>query len=330
MSTALSLDAIDRRLLNLLQSDFPLVTRPFVALGERLGISEEEVLSRARALRQSGVLRHLSAIFDVYRVGYRSTLVAFSVPQERLEEAAAVVSAHPGVSHNYGREHDYNLWFVLAVPRSRDLEAEVAELARRAGARKHHILPALKLYKIDVELDVAAGENRGQRQQRSSRPRRELTAEEIALVRVLQEDLPLESRPFAAAAASLGLTEEELLERARALQEEGIMRRFAAVIRHRQAGFTANGMVCWIVPEERLDEVGARLASYPQVSHCYRRPTFDDWPYNIFTMIHAQTRERCQETVRRISAEVGVPDYAVLYSHTEYKKERVKYYVEGP
>ena len=105
------------------------------------------------------------------------------------------------------------------------------------------------------------------------------------------------------------------------------MRRFAAVLRHLAAGFTANGMTCWIVPEERLEEVAAKFASYPQVSHCYRRPTFEDWPYNVFTMIHAQTREKCEETARRMAAEVGVDDYAILYSHTEYKKERVRYYV---
>lgn len=329
MGTAPSMDATDKRLLNLLQSAFPLVPRPFALLAERLGISEEEVLSRTRALRDCGVLRYLSAIFDAYRLGYRSTLVAFALPEERLDEAAAVVSAHPGVSHNYGREHEYNLWFVLALPRGQDLEGEVARLAQRARALKYHILPALKLYKIDVELDVEGGENRGQRQPRSRGPRRELREEEIALVRVLQEDLPLVSRPFAQGAARLGLTEEELLARAQALLDEGIMRRPAAVLRHQAAGFTANGMACWIVPEERADEVGARFASYPQVSHCYLRPTFEDWPYNIFTMIHARSRERCQETVDRMATEVGISDYAVLYSHREYKKERVRYYPEG-
>ncbi len=329
MTQNATLDATDRRLLNLLQSDFPLAPKPFALLAERLATEEGDVLRRVQTLREVGVLRHLSAIFDVYRVGYRSTLVAFSVPEERLDQAAGVVSAHPGVSHNYGREHEYNLWFVLAVPRSADLECVVTDLADKAGAAKYHILPALKLYKIDVELDVVNGQgNQGQQTQRSRGPRRELTAEEIALVRALQEDLPAVPQPFAPAARGLGLTEDELLAKIRALQEEGIMRRFAAVIRHRAAGFTANGMTCWRVPEERLDEAGARFASYPQVSHCYRRPTFDDWPYNVFTMIHAQSREKCEETVRRMAADGGIEDYAILYSHTEYKKERVKYHVE--
>lgn len=329
MTQTASLDAIDKRLLNLLQSDFPLVGRPFAALGESLGISEEEVIARTQAFRESGVLRSLSAIFDVYRVGYRSTLVAFSVPEERLAEAAAIVSAHPGVSHNYGREHEYNLWFVLAVPRTVDLESVVADLAQRAGATKYHVLPNLRLYKIGVEYDVVEGEGRAQRNHNARKPRRDLTPEEIELVRALQEELPISQRPFLEVAGRLGMSEERLLAGARALQEEGIMRRFAAVIRHRVAGFTANGMACWIVPEDRVDEIGEKFASYPQVSHCYRRPTFDDWPYNIFTMIHAMSRERCQATVRRIAAETGIDSYVILYSHTEYKKERVKYYAEG-
>ncbi|MFQ6019258.1 MAG: AsnC family transcriptional regulator [Dehalococcoidia bacterium] len=329
MTTAVSMDAVDRRLLNQLQSDFPLEPRPFAVIGGRLGIGEGEVLERAGRLREAGVIRHLGAIFDVYRVGYRSTLVAFVVPPERLNQAAAVVSAHPGVSHNYGRDHRFNLWFVIAVPRSSDLEAVIGDLAERAGAEKYNILPALKLYKIDVEFDmVGGGGNRGERAQRQKGPRRDLTAEEVALVRVLQEQLPLVERPFAEEAASLGLSEEELLARARALQDEGIMRRFAGVLRHRAAGFTANGMVCWIVPEERLDELGPKFSSYPQVSHCYLRPVFPpDWPYNVFTMIHAQTREDCERTTKRIEADVGISDYAILYSHTEYKKERVKYFV---
>ncbi len=325
---AAALDATGRRLLNLAQSEFPLAPQPFAALGEALGIGEDEVIARLEAARASGVLRSLSAIFDVYRVGYRSTLVSFSVPAERLQAAADIVSAHPGVSHNYGREHKYNLWFVLAMPRSEDMDAVVEDLARKAGAAQYHLLPNLKLYKIGVEYDVDEGENRAQRQPKARGPRRDLTEDEIALVRALQEELPLAPRPFAELAAGLGTTEDQLLAKALALQDEGIMRRFAAVIRHRVSGFTANGMTCWTVAEEKADEIGHRFASYPQVSHCYRRPVYDDWPYNIFTMIHAMTREKCEATVRKIAAEVGIDTYAVLYSHTEYKKERVKYYAQ--
>jgi DNA-binding Lrp family transcriptional regulator len=322
-----SLDQTDRKLLNLLQGSFPLVSRPFAALGDELGIGEDEAIDRARRLRQSGVLRHISAIFDVYRVGHRSSLIAMSIPPERLDKGAAVISAHPGVSHNYGRDHHFNLWFVLAIPRELDYEATVADMAQRVGATRTLVLPALKLFKIDVRYDMVegAGASEGKRQPKHG-PRRDLTPAEIDAVRVLQEDLPITSRPFAREAEAIGLTEEALLAQANAFLDEGIMRRFAGVLRHQEAGFLANGMACWAVPEERIEEIGGILAASPQVSHCYRRPTYDDWPYPLYSMVHSRSREECESVVADLSRQTGVSDYTILFSTREYKKERVKYF----
>lgn len=323
------LDDLDRRLLNEVQGDFPLSPRPYVELARRLATSEADVLDRLQIARDSGVLRHLSGIFDVYRLGYRSTLVAISVPSDHLDQAAAVISAHPGVSHNYGREHHFNLWFVLAVPRSSDMEGIVAGLARQAGSTRTILLPALKLYKIDVEFDMVGGAGRMTRQngQRTT-PRRDLRQDEVAFIRMMQEDLALVSEPFAEPARRLGLSVDDLLARAGSLNEEGIMRRFAGVLRHREAGFLANGMVCWQVPEDRAEEVGATFARHSQVSHCYKRPTYEDWPYSTFTMVHARERPDCEAVARELSTVSGIEDYAILYSHTEYKKERVKYFID--
>jgi DNA-binding Lrp family transcriptional regulator len=326
------LDLIDRRLLNLLQGAFPLVERPFAALAAELGVTEEEVLDRARRLREAGVIRHLSAIFDVYRVGYRSALVACAVAPERLDDAAAVISAHPGVSHNYSREHRFNLWFVMAVPGEQDFDAAVDALVRRAGVETYHVLPAKRLFKIAVEYDMIGGAAAAPKRDNGHRkaPRRPLTEEEKRIVRLVQEDLPIVSRPFAPAAEAMGITEAELLRRLQALQAEGIMRRFAAVLRHQEAGFESNGMVCWRPPEDRIEATGEALAADPRVSHCYWRPTFDDWPYPVFSMIHAQEREEVERIARDLSRKIGVTDYAILFSVREYKKERVKYFVEAP
>jgi DNA-binding Lrp family transcriptional regulator len=327
-----NLDPTDKKLLNLLQNEFPLTPAPFADLAGTLGITEDEVLERTRRLRQGGIIRHLSAIFDVYRVGYKSSLVAMIVPPERLDEAAAIVSAHPGVSHNYSRDHRFNLWFVMAIPREQDFEATVACMAEKAAASRTILLPALRLYKIDVRYDMEEGAGRsggnGQGAGKRKRPRRDLTAEEVALVRVLQRELPIVARPFAEGARALGLAEEELLARARDMLEEGVMRRFAAVLRHQEAGFLANGMACWVVPEERVDEVGQVLAASPRVSHCYRRPTYPDWPYALFSMVHARSREQCEAIVADLSRHTSISDYAILYSTKEYKKERVQYFVE--
>jgi len=327
VTAASAMDAIDRRLLNLIQKDFPLVARPFAAIGEQLGISEEDVLARARRLKKGGVIRQISAIFDSRRLGYSSTLVTMDIPEEHIDESASHISEHSGVSHNYKRDHSFNLWFTLTLPPGADLEAEVAQLSDVAGARRTRVLPALRVFKIGVELDLEQGANVAEKRRPSKQPPRSFTEEDLSYVRVLQQDLPLEPTPFQGWAESLGVSQEEMFAKARGFEASGVMRRFAAVLRHQKAGFVANGMICWCIPEERLPDLGHRLASYPQVSHCLQRPVYPDWPYNVFSIVHALSREGCEEMARRMSQEIGVDDYVILYSTKEYKKKRVRYYV---
>jgi DNA-binding Lrp family transcriptional regulator len=325
------LDLTDRRILNALQGSMTLTEMPFTTVAQESGVTEDELLRRAQALRDGGVLRHLSPIFDVFRIGYKSALIAFVIEPARLDRAAAAVSAHPGVSHNYAREHRFNLWAVLAIPRERDFEAEVEALARGAGAISYHILPALKLFKIAVEYDMVGKKTDSKpREQKPRAARRGLTAEERAIIRVCQDDLPLVSRPWVAAARELGMSEAALLDKLRSMEDEGILRRMAAVLRHQDAGFSANGMACWRVPEERIEEVGTLLAADSRVSHCYWRPTFPDWPYPLFSMVHCETRADVAEIVADLSKKTGVTDYEILWSAREYKKERVRYFVDAP
>jgi DNA-binding Lrp family transcriptional regulator len=327
VTAASAMDATDRRLLNLIQKGFPLVVRPFAAIGEQLAISEEDALARARRLKEAGIIRQISAIFDSRRLGYSSTLVAMDIPEEHIDASANRVSEHSGVSHNYRRDHSFNLWFTLTLPPGADLETEVAQLSDVAGAQRARILPALRVFKIGVELDLEQGLNVAETRPPSKQPPQSLTEEDLNYVRVLQQDLSLELVPFQGWADSLGVSQDELLAKARDFEASGVMRRFAAVLGHRKAGFVANGMICWRIPEERLPDVGCRLASYPQVSHCYQRPVYPDWPYNVLSMVHALSREQCEEIARRMSQEIGVDDYVILYSTKEYKKERVRYYV---
>ncbi len=323
------LDLIDRKLLNALQGSIELTERPFEAIATQLGIDESDLLQRAQSLRDTGVLRHLSPIFDVFRIGYKSALIAFAIEPERLEEAAAVVTAHPGVSHNYAREHRFNLWFVLAIPRERDFEATVGELARGTAAITYNILPALKLFKIAVAYDMVGKRTDAQPQEKKPpAARRDLTALERDIIRVCQEDLPLAPRPWAAAAAILGMPEARLLEHLQALRADGILRRFAGVLRHQEAGFSANGMACWLVPEPQIEDVGLKLAADTRVSHCYWRPTFPDWPYPLFSMVHCETRQEVSATVADLAHNVGISEYEILWSAREFKKERVRYFVD--
>ncbi len=326
---AVELDATDRRLLNALQRSIQLIAAPFAAVGAEIGIGEDEVIARTRRLRDACVLRHLSPIFDVFRLGYKSALVACAVAPERLDEAAAVISANAGVSHNYAREHRFNIWFVIAIPRERDFGAEVARLAEAAGATRHIVLPAKKLFKIAVSYDMVGRTTDAKpRPAQRPAPRRELTAEERAIIRVCQEDLPIVSRPWVVAARSLDLDEASLLARLNAMHDEGTLRRFAAVLRHNEAGFTCNGMACWRVADERIEEVGQLLAADSRVSHCYWRPTFEDWPYPLFSMVHCESRAEVRAIVEDLSRITGVGDYEILWSAREFKKERVRYFAE--
>lgn len=325
--TAAAMDATDRRLLNLIQKDFPLVARPFAAIGEQLGISEEDVLTRAERLKEAGIIRQISAIFDSRRLGYSSTLVAMDIPEEQVDESADRISEHPGVSHNYKRNHSFNLWFTLTLPPGADMETEVGRLSDISGARRVRILPALRVFKIGVELDLEEGVSAAEKRAAAEQPPQGFREEDLNYVRVLQQDLPLEPAPFQGWAESLGVRQRRMLVKARELEASGVMRRFAAVLRHQKAGFVANAMICWRVPEEHLPHLGHRLASYPQVSHCYQRPVYPDWPYNVLSMVHARSRKQCEEIARRMSQEIGIEEYVILYSKKEYKKERVAYYV---
>jgi DNA-binding Lrp family transcriptional regulator len=329
------LEALDRELLNAVQWDFPLEPRPFAALGERLGIDEADVMARIAKVKDLGVLRQLSAIFDTRALGYGSALVAAQIDADRIDEAAAVISAHPGVSHNYKRNHRYNLWYTIAVPPGESLEEHVDALHRESGARVTRRLPTLKLYKIGVKLDMTGKtaadaktevleHERPERREHMEAP--DLSDLEIATIRVVQEDLPLVERPFAAQAEQIGCSEAEVLAMLASFKERKLMRRFAAVMNHRHAGFKANAMGVWAVPEGELEEVGPQMAGFALVSHCYRRPTYEDWPYSVFTMVHGKNARECEQTIAAIRDETGVDEYALLWSVKEYKKTRVRYF----
>ncbi len=327
------LDALDRRLLTLAQKEFPLAARPYEIFGEGLGISEEEVLHRIERLKNGHILRQIGAIFDTRRLGYQSSLVAVQVPKERLDAAAAVINEHPGVSHNYGRNHPYNLWYTIALPPEVSLEQTVNRLRELCGEAVTRLMPTLRLFKIGVQLDVAGAgkpsdEIAGAAAWGWETPPQaaELTAGDIRAIRALQEDLPLTPDPFQSLGVPEGLSGSDLLESARRFLREGVMRRYSAVLHHRSAGFVVNGMAVWKVPLERIEELGPVMAGFRGVTHCYRRPTYKDWPYTVFTMIHARTGSECRQTVEAIAAKTGLREFEVLYSTKEFKKVRVKYF----
>jgi DNA-binding Lrp family transcriptional regulator len=339
----------DADLLNCLQTQIPLVERPFAQIASQIGWTEADVLARVRALRHPAapdrpVIRQISAIFDSKSLGYQTTLVAAKIPEAHLDAAAAIINQHPGVSHNYRRNHAFNLWYTLAVPphSKLGLEKTLAILHAQSGALSTRMLPTLKLYKIGVKFDLTADaadtDAAAARTTAPSSPSGNWKLEtgnslppaptdrERTLVRILQQDLPLQPDAFAPWAAEAGISVPALLAAAADFQSRGLMRRFAAVLKHREAGISANAMGVWEVPPEKHESFGSLAATFSAVSHCYLRTTYPDWPYSIFTMVHAPTKEKCEQVLAQISAESGITAYGALYSSTEYKKIRVKYF----
>jgi siroheme decarboxylase len=327
-----NLDRADKELLNEIQWSFPLVQRPFLEISKRHKLSEEEVIHRIARLKELGLIRQINAIFDTRSLGYKSALIAFSVKADKLDQVAGQINRHPGVSHNYERNHEYNMWFTLAIPPNESIKTVLDKLAALDGVLKYRLLPTIKLYKIGVRLDMV---NNDAEKPEPTDAVKELNPGKVSLteqdkdfIRELQKDLELVPEPFNKGAKNLSLSTTELFSKAMQYEKNGVMRRFAAILRHRDAGFSANGMVVWNVPEERIDDTGYKIASFPQVSHCYQRPIYPDWPFSLFSMIHARTIQAAEAIAIEISNTVGIKDYRILFSSREFKKERVRYFEE--
>ena len=315
-------------LLYQMQHAFPLTQRPFRELADTLGSSEEAVMDAVRQLKEERIIRQTSAIFDTKRLGYKSSLVAFKVPEEKIEDAAKIINAHPGVSHNYLRNHDYNIWFTMAVApdTALGLEKTIDILKENSGAEDAIILPTLKMFKIKVQMDTTGKRAKKEKVHKAAHKEIDLTPEHIEVIKALQKDIDIVEEPFADITEALGITHERLFEIATELKEAGVMRRFATILNHRKAGFGANAMSVWSVPEEKGEEIGKQLAEFSAVSHCYLRPRYENWPYNLFAMVHAKTQEECDTLIEEMAQETGLKEYGKLYSTREFKKQRLTYF----
>jgi DNA-binding Lrp family transcriptional regulator len=332
LGAAIALDDTDRRLLNLMQGSFPLRARPYEHVAGEAGIPEAEVLARVQRLLDERIIRQVTPIFDTRALGYQSMLVAARVDSENPQRAAAFINTHPGVTHNYLRNHEFNLWFTIAVEPDSPLglDGTLELMCAKAPADSIRQLPTLRLFKIRMDLEMGA-DTAALSSEGVAEPPRELDpvpvdALDVRIVQATQGDMPVVSEPYAPAAERLGCDQEELLERLDSLRERGVLRRVAAILYHRRAGFSANGMGVWKVPSERIMELAPRMASVRGISHCYERPTYPDWPYSVFTMAHGRSKEECDAILDSIEQQTGIHDRSTLYSSTEYKKIRMLYF----
>ena len=333
---AVPLDDADKRLMNVLQSNFPLVPQPFELVAEEVALPTSEVRERTQRLLDERIIREITPIFDTRALGYASMLVAAKVDEANPHRAAKIINSHPGVSHNYLRTHEFNLWFTIATPPDSELGlgGTLDLLQRLTGAESIRQLPTLTLFKINMNLEMEQGTDALAAAVDASPPR-ELEPQayddrDVAVIRALQGPMAVVERPYDDAAEEVGLSVGEFLDHLGGMVERKLLRRVAAILYHRRAGFSANGMGVWRVPDDEILEVGARMAAVRGISHCYQRPTYPDWPYSVFTMAHGRSKEECDAILDRIADEHGLhgDDRAVLYSSTEFKKVRLHYFTD--
>lgn len=343
---------LEREILTRVQQQFPLCKRPYRELGERCGISEGEAYRVVEVFRSQGIIRRIGASFESSRVGYVSTLAALAIAPHNLEHAAHLISAHAGVTHNYERDDQYNLWFTLIARNAKERDKELACIAAQTGCNDVLVLPTQRLFKIKVAFDVSVGEqpvatlSEGVSPVFVSAPlepacveAEPLSGDDRALIRVLQGDLGATMCPFAQAAKDVSgqvgrsLSEEWVIERTCELHTAGVIRRFGAMVRHRRMGFSSNAMAVWDVPDNQVLAAGAILATPAAVSHCYQRPRCVTWPFNLYTMIHGRDRASCERVAVHLHNELAckgieVPQPRLLLSTREFKKTSMRYFEE--
>lgn len=310
---------------------FQLTKKPFEQIAKELNTTEEIVLNILKEEKKNKIIRQTSAIFDTKKLGYKSSLVAFEIDEKDIDNAVEILNSHPGISHNYERNHTYNIWFTLAIaPNSKsNLEETVDILSKLTNTKDYIILPTLKLFKISVKLDTTNKQDKKEKVAKKDFKVMDLNEYHYDIIKEAQNDIEIVSEPFKDTIEKLNISYEEFFNVLKEFQEAGVMRRFACILNHRKAGFGANAMVVWDIEEgTKGEEIGKIAASFSAVSHCYLRPKYPTWNYNLFTMIHGKTKEDTQEVIDNISKEIEFKSNMPLYSSREFKKVRIKYFCD--
>lgn len=318
---------VDARLLVILQRGLPITARPFARIGEELGLSEEAVLARVRSLFESGIARRFGAVFESQKLGYMSTLCAVDIPASDLEAAAARIASHPGITHCYEREGHPNLWFTMTALAD-DLHQELARASTALGSYEVLNLPALQKFKIEA---VFGGNEQGRAPRGAAKAFGSVTPlsdRERKVVRRLQASIAVSEDPFGQLARDLEMEPAELLELLKRWETLGIIRRIGLILRHRQLGFSANSMCVWSVPADRIKEAGGILARCQHVTHCYERPSSAIFPYNLYAMIHAKSREEAILIFEQLGVDAGLAGGRMLWSVREFKKSSPVFFCE--
>ena len=331
------MNELEQNILAIIQDAFPLEERPYRVLAEQLGSDEQSVFAAVENLRQSGIIRRIGGVYDSKKLGFISRLCAGKVPtvstgasdDSALDAFAAAVNEIPAITHNYVRSHEYNVWFTVIARSEAEIQKIVDEVCSKTKLHDVHILDATKKFKINTVMGAAVPANRIGDEKRHCEPKakhspaRILSANDKACIRIACTDIPHTLTPFKDWGVSCDELRDDIAQKR--------MRRFGAILRHQEAGFAYNAMVCFANSEfgfqnSELKKAGEILASKPYISHCYERPSFEGFPYTLYAMLHAQSAEELDRNIKEAAASIGNPDYAVLHSLHELKKTSFRFF----
>jgi DNA-binding Lrp family transcriptional regulator len=317
----------DLLLIDDLHGGFPLSERPFAEVGARLGMGETQVIERLHRLLARGLLTRFGPLFQIERAGGLFVLAALEVPEDRFDAVARVLHAMPEVAHNYRREHRLNMWFVIGTETPEGAQAALDRIGQATGLRVF-AFPKEREFHVELRLPMRGAAGAQDVPFKKSAPvahradARPLTEFERELVAVTQSGLPLVERPYEAVGAIVGADDATVRATLADMLDRGIVRRIGAVPHHVKLGFIANGMSVWDVDDAQVDALGEALGQLPGVSHCYRRPRREGWPYNLFAMLHGRTREAVHAQARVVAELLGPAcrGHDILFSSAVLKK----------
>jgi len=312
------------KLLRILQSHFPITGRPFLELAGRAGLEEDDLLGSVRSLLDEKTIRAFGPVFEPGMLGYTGTLVAVEVSPDRVEELAGYMAGTAEITHNYLRDNELNLWFTITARSVSRIGEIIGYVSRFPGVRRLYDLPAVTVFKIRAVFGTK-GETAA-RPGPPPVPAATLNAMERKLVRAVQEDFPIVPEPFAEISARTGIPESEVIRTVGKWVEDGTIRRFGARLDPRRSGYTSNVLAVWRGND--VDEWGRKFAELPDVSHCYRRKSHAEWPYELYTMVHASSEKDMDRVVGVMTAVTGGEEPLLLKTRRELKKTSMKYFLE--
>lgn len=324
------MDSINKNILNHIQEAFPLHPKPFKLLADNLGLNEYDLIERISFLKYDRkIIRTISAIFNGTAFGYKNTLVAIHVDSYKITGVTEIINKLPGVSHNYQRDHYYNLWFTYTTSSNEDISNTISSSLGKYNIDRILILPALKMFKLNTMFNLF--DNKDEIILDSSTNDYNIQMYTTGLVNIqvikqLQLDLPIVSKPFSNLAEQINMDVTDFLDLANDYLSQGIVRRYCATLQHYNIGLKFNAMVVWKVDDTYVEKIGKILSSMKFISHCYERLTYPDWPYNLYSMLHARSEEELFDYINEIQQLISCRQYEILRTQKEHKKERVKYF----